>query len=49
VQEHVRELVGTLPPGFLVRACGSVTMVESALRILAELDIPLERIAVESY
>jgi CDP-4-dehydro-6-deoxyglucose reductase len=49
VQEHVRELAPKLPPGFIVRACGSVTMVESSLRALAELDVGPERVVAESY
>jgi CDP-4-dehydro-6-deoxyglucose reductase len=49
VQDHLRELVQTLPPAFIVRACGSVTMVESSLRALAELGVGAERVVAEAY
>lgn len=49
VHDHLRELAPALPPGFIARACGSVTMVESSLRVLAELGVATERIVAESY
>lgn len=49
VQDHVRELAPRLPAGFIVRACGSVTMVESSLRVLAELGVGTERVVAEGY
>ena len=49
VHDHLRELAQVLPAGFIVRACGSVTMVESSLRVLAELGVGTERVVAESY
>lgn len=49
VHDHLRELGQALPEDFIVRACGSVTMVESSLRVLAELGVGTERVVTESY
>ena len=49
VQDHLREFAPQLPAGFIVRACGSVTMVESSLRALAELGVGTDRVVAESY
>lgn len=49
VHDHLGELAQGLPAGFIVRACGSVTMVESSLRVLAELGVGTERVVAESY
>lgn len=49
VQQHLAELVPTLPPGLVVRACGSEPMVTGALSVLTELGLPSDRIDSQSY
>ena len=49
VQQHLAELVPTLPPGLVVRACGSEAMVAGVLSVLTELGLPSDRVDAQSY
>jgi NAD(P)H-flavin reductase len=49
VQQHLAEIAASLPPEFVVRACGSEAMVEGARSVLAELGVPEGRIDTQSY
>ncbi len=49
VQDHLKSLVPSLPPGFAARVCGSKSMVESVLADLRGLGVPEADLAGEGY
>jgi NAD(P)H-flavin reductase len=49
VQDHLRDVLRGWEPSFKARLCGSVTMVESSVRTLHELGVPVSDIQSESY
>jgi CDP-4-dehydro-6-deoxyglucose reductase, E3 len=49
VQAHLPEVVTRLPSGFLVRVCGSTSMVETCLSALRALGVEDARLEAESY
>jgi NAD(P)H-flavin reductase len=49
VQHHLADEVSRLPSGFVVRACGSVAMVDAVLAALDELGVSRVRVETQSY